>query len=206
MRHGESAVNVTQTLSCRTVDEPLTENGARQAEQAAAWLAGRPIRRVFASPLLRAKQTADAAAKRLGLGYAVAEELREIDCGSLEGRRDPEAWRLFEQVILRWVGGDLEAGFERGETGRQAVERFARFMRRLPVDEGDTLAVGHGGIFTIALLTLCYDFRPMAGRHLSNTGLVLVERTPAGFSCVTWDLSEHLDQPSITGVPEGVLA
>ena len=206
MRHGESSVNLTQTFSCRNVDEPLTENGARQAEQAAAWLAGRPIRRVFASPLLRAKQTAAAAAKRLGLGYAIAEELREIDCGVLEGRRDPEAWKLFEQVILRWVGGDLEAGFDKGETGRHAVERFAHFMRRLPVDEGDTLAVGHGGIFTIGLLSLCYDFKPMAGRRLSNTGLVLVERAPAGFSCVTWDLSEHLDRPSITGVPEGVLA
>ena len=54
MRHAESPVNVTQTLSCRRVDPPLTESGVKQAEQAAAWLAGRPIQRIYASPLLRA--------------------------------------------------------------------------------------------------------------------------------------------------------
>lgn len=195
MRHGESTVNLSNTFSCRYVDEPLTEAGLEQAERAAAWLAGRPIRRMYASPLKRAIQTAEIAGKHLGLGYTIAEELREIDCGMLEGRSDPEAWDFFQQVIMRWVMGDLAAGFDGGETGQHAVDRLARFMRALPDGEGDTLVVGHGGIFAIGLLKLCDDLRPTstADLHLGNTGIILIKRTPLGFSCVKWGLSEHLE-------------
>jgi len=194
LRHGESLVNVTQTFSCRYVDEPLTENGLHQAERAAAWLADRNIRRMYASPLLRAKQTADIVAKRLGCGYTVAEELREIDCGALEGRSDPDAWERFRQVLLRWVAGDLDVHCDGGETGHRAVDRFAGFMRAIPDGAGDTLAVGHGGIFAIGLLKLCPDFKVTSGAdmYLPNTGIVLVDRAPDGFSVVQWGLSEHL--------------
>lgn len=207
LRHGESSVNVTQTLSCRYVDEPLTETGVRQAGQAAAWLADRPIRRIYASPLLRAKQTAEIVGARLTLGCTIAEELREIDCGTLEGRSDPEAWGLFQQVVVRWTSGDLEAGFEGGETGQHAVNRLGRLLRGLPDGEGDTLLVGHGGIFAIGLLKLCPDFKitSSADLYLANTGIVLVDRAPEGFSIVKWGLSGHLDQPAIADVPDGLM-
>jgi probable phosphoglycerate mutase len=207
MRHGESPVNITLTLSCRNVDDPLTETGVRQARLAAEWLADRPIRQIYASPLKRAQETAGIAAQRLGLGYTVAEELREIDCGALEGRSDPEAWNSFQNVVLRWVSGDLEAGFEGGETGRHAVDRFARFVRGLPEGEGDILAVGHGGIFAMGLLRLCFDLKPASGHdlYLANTGIILVDQTPHGYSCVKWGLSDHLDQPSPMDLPDGIL-
>ena len=198
MRHGESTVNLSKTFSYRYVDEPLTETGVEQAERAAAWLAGRPIRRMYASPLKRATQTAEIAGKRLGLGYTVVEELREIDCGVLEGRSDPEAWDFFQQVILRWVMGDLAAGFAGSETGQHAVDRLGRLMHGLPDGEGDTLLVGHGDIFAIGLLKQCPDFKVTLGAdlYLANTGIVLVDRTPDGFSVVKWGLSEHLDRSS----------
>jgi len=181
----------------------LTENGVQQARQAAAWLAGRPIRRIYASPLQRASQTAQIAGQQLGLEYTIAEDLREIDCGALEGRNDVEAWESFRRVILGWFSGDLEACCQSGETGRQALERFARFMHSLP-DEGDTLVVGHGGIFAWGLMQLCHDLKPTSARelYLSNASLVLVQRTPDGFSCIQWGLSDHLDRPGMIDVPE----
>src|SRR3989304_8363456 len=111
MRHGESPVNVPQTLSCRHVDPPLTEAGVAQAGQAAKGLADRAIRRIYASPMLRATQTAEIAGRRFDLTYTIAEELREIDCGVLEGRNDVAAWEAFKQVVVRWMAGDLDAGF-----------------------------------------------------------------------------------------------
>jgi len=204
MRHAESPVNVTQTLSCRHVDPPLTEAGIRQAEQAAAWLADRAIRRIYASPMLRAMQTAAIAGRRLGLDLTVVENLREIDCGVLEGRSDVEAWEDFKAVVVRWVGGDVDAGFEGGETGRQLVDRFLGFMRGLPHDDDDVLIVAHGGIFAFGLMNLCVDLKPGGAwdLYLPNTGLVLVDRTLNGYACVQWGLAEHLDQPSIVDVPE----
>ncbi len=207
MRHGESPVNVTRTLSCRHVDPPLTESGVKQAGQAADWLAGRPIRRLYASPLLRAVQTAQIAGQRLGLDPTIAEELREIDCGVLEGRSDREAWESFRQVMFRWFAGDRDVGFDAGETGHQAAQRFARFMRGLPNEDGDALVVGHGGIFAFGLFSVCRDFYLPDPRdfYLPVTGIALVDRTPDGFSCVKWGLSEHLEQPSIVDVPKDFL-
>ena len=207
MRHAESPVNISQTLSCRRVDDSLTENGAQQAEQAAAWLVSWPIRRIVASPLKRARQTAEIAARRLGLDYTIAEGLREIDCGALEGRADSEAWQAFQQVILSWFAGDLDVAFDGGESGHQALDRFTRLMQALPSGESDTLLVGHGGIFAFGLFKLCPDLNLAAPRdfYLPNTGIVLVDRTPAGFSCVKWGLSEHLTRPSITDLPGGIL-
>lgn len=207
LRHGESGVNLSRTLSCRTVDDPLTDNGVKQAEQAAAWLAGRPIRRIFASPLLRAQQTAQIADRRLSLGFSLSESLREIDCGALEGRADLEAWKAFEAVVVRWFAGDLDAGFDGGENGYHAADRFAQLMRSLPDGDGDSLLVGHGGIFAFGLFRLCSDLMITAPRdfYLPNTAFVLVDHSPAGFSCVKWGLIEHLDRPPISDIPEELL-
>lgn len=207
MRHAESPVNITRTLSCRHVDDPLTQEGVKQAEQAATWLVSRLIRSIVASPLRRAQQTAEIVARRLGLDYTIGEGLREIDCGVWEGRADTEAWQAFQQVVLRWFAGDLDAAFEGGESGQHALQRFTHLMQALPGGEGDTLLVGHGGIFAFGLFKLCSDLNPAAPRdfYLPNTGLVLVERTPAGFSCVKWGLREHLAQSPIADVPEELL-
>jgi probable phosphoglycerate mutase len=206
MRHAESDVNLSKTLSCRRVDPPLTDNGLRQAEQAAAWFSDKPIRHVYTSPMLRAVQTAEVVGRQFGQTGQAVEELREIDCGVLEGRSDVEAWQQFQDLIVRWFAGDVDAGFEGGETGRDAMERMARFMRGLP-DEGDVLAVGHGGIFAWGLLRLCRDLKPASGRdlYLPNTGIVLVDRTPQGFSCLKWGLADHLDRPTAVDVPEEMM-
>ena len=204
LRHAESPCNLTRTLSCRLVDDPLTDAGVRQAGQAAAWLADRTVHRIYSSPMLRARQTAEIVARRFGLAHAVFEELREIDCGALEGRSDVAAWQAFQAMVVRWFLGDVDAGFEGGETGRHAMERFARFMHSLPGGEGDALVVGHGGIFAWGLLKLCDDLKSSGGwdLYLPNTGFVLVERRPAGFSCVKWGVAEHLEQPPAVDVPE----
>lgn len=206
LRHGESSVNVAQMLSCRNVDEPLTELGIEQAEQVAAWLADKPIRRILSSPLRRARQTAEIVARQLGLEFAVAEELREIDCGALEGRTDIEAWKAFQHIVIGWFAGELDRGFEGGENGHHAKERFARLMHALD-DDGDSLLVGHSGIFAFGLFTLCPGFTMSVPRdfYLPNTGIVLVDRTTQGFTCLKWGLADHLQRPSARDIPDGIL-
>jgi len=45
--------------SAETSDPPLSDEGHEQARRAASWLAGERIGAVYASPMLRAVQTAD---------------------------------------------------------------------------------------------------------------------------------------------------
>ena len=62
VRHGETQWNAENRVCGRT-DLPLTPAGLRQAAHTAELLAGLPIERIYSSPMLRARQTDDTAAR-----------------------------------------------------------------------------------------------------------------------------------------------
>jgi len=82
LRHGQSTLNAAGCLAGR-LDVPLTDVGREQAAAGArAVLAlGRPVR-VVSSPLIRARETAEA----LGLPVEVDERWIELDYGEFDGR------------------------------------------------------------------------------------------------------------------------
>jgi probable phosphoglycerate mutase len=88
-RHGQTAANAGGLLQGRT-DRPLSELGRRQAGALAAALAAGPVsrdvRRVVASPLPRAIETATPIAAALGVEVHVEPALVELDYGDWEGR------------------------------------------------------------------------------------------------------------------------
>lgn len=79
VRHGRTAANATGRLQGR-LDLPLDDLGFQQAA-AAALRVGRPDR-LISSPLLRARQTADA----FGAPYELDERWEELNYGELEGK------------------------------------------------------------------------------------------------------------------------
>ena len=90
VRHGQTAVNAEGRLQGR-IDAPLTEVGRRQAAACATVLERRG--RVVTSPLLRARQTAEAIAPGR---CEVDERWVELDYGEWDGAvlrtMDQEAW------------------------------------------------------------------------------------------------------------------
>jgi phosphoserine phosphatase len=83
-RHGETEYN--RRLLCQGwLDIPLNETGKAQARRLADRLGGDPVSRVVASPLERARSTAQAVADRHGLEVETHEGLKEIYHGELEG-------------------------------------------------------------------------------------------------------------------------
>jgi broad specificity phosphatase PhoE len=99
LRHGE-VHNPEKVLYGRLPGYQLSDLGARMAERAAQWFAGRDVVRLVASPLERARQTAAPIAARLGLAVVIDERLIESD-NVFEGRsvgvgdgalRSPRAW------------------------------------------------------------------------------------------------------------------
>lgn len=60
-------------------DPPLSDIGHAQAAALVRWLDGDPIDRIVASPLLRAQQTAEPLASRLGLDIETEPGVREFD-------------------------------------------------------------------------------------------------------------------------------
>ncbi|MBX3415172.1 MAG: histidine phosphatase family protein [Pirellulales bacterium] len=105
LRHGATENNVAQPprLQGRRSNLGLSAKGREQAEDAARLLAAHPLTAVYASPLLRALETAQAIAAPHGVAVACFEDLTECDIGQWENRSwvdiektDAEAYRLFQ--------------------------------------------------------------------------------------------------------------
>jgi ribonuclease H / adenosylcobalamin/alpha-ribazole phosphatase len=93
IRHGETADN-RQMRYLGTRDEPLTENGLRQARHAAEALAQLPIKLVLSSPLRRAADTAARIQDSCGIELRVDTRLAEGSFGSWEGLTHDEVLGL----------------------------------------------------------------------------------------------------------------
>jgi len=103
VRHGESVSNVEERLCAVPPGPGLTDLGRHQAEVAATTLlaAARPHVQVVSSPLLRAWQTADALARKLGRAPTIETELRETAFGAWEGRTASDLRR--HGAYLAWA-------------------------------------------------------------------------------------------------------
>ncbi|WP_243680500.1 histidine phosphatase family protein [Vulcanisaeta souniana] len=88
VRHGEAQLNVLGMLHSRNYENnPLTDKGRLEVAAAALLLRRMGVHGpVFASPLLRARQTADC----IDRNYKVDERLREIDMGEWELKKISE--------------------------------------------------------------------------------------------------------------------
>ena len=78
VRHGQSTWNVVDRMQGHTAYPPLTELGREQAAKAAEKLALRNVTKVLSSPAVRARETADIIAARLGLEATVEPLLLEL--------------------------------------------------------------------------------------------------------------------------------
>ncbi len=101
VRHGRTEANAARKLQGR-LDLPLDDVGVAQVAGVAEWL-GRPDR-LISSPLLRARQTAEA----FNVPYEVDDRWIELDYGSLDGVPVNE---IGAEVWARWRGdSDYHAG------------------------------------------------------------------------------------------------
>ena len=188
VRHGESEANVLGVISNRGAEHGLTERGRRQAETLARDLQGAGVARIYSSPLLRARETADILATILDVAFEVTDALREFDCGVAEGRSDPGAWALHQSVVEAWMEhGDLDARIEEGESFVDIRDRFVPFVRGLMEScEGaaPVILVGHGGLYQCMLPLVLENLNQGVDFRLPNAGYVLAEVRAGTLLCL----------------------
>ena len=145
LRHGPTDWNAAGRIQGHT-DIPLSEAGL--AKMAALRLP-LPVTRIYASPMLRARQTAEA----LGLPAPIHDpRLMEQNWGVWEG--------LTRDEILARDGIDafIKAGSNQGEAFRpgggeftgELHARVASFLTDVAQDDGDAVAVAHLGVLRAA--------------------------------------------------------
>lgn len=152
IRHGD-VHNPDQMIYGRLPGFELSREGRRQAEHAAGHLEDVQLAALYASPMLRAQQTARII-RRAHPDLEIVTEplLNEIDC-YFEGHPASE-------VEAR--GWDLYTGVEEGyETPIDIATRAWRFIRRVRRCHSGvhTAAVSHGDV--IAFATLCVMQEPI---------------------------------------------
>lgn len=107
----------------------LSPEGHAQVEDLAARVGHVPIRAIYASPVLRAQESARPLAERLGLEIRTSDALAEVDFGKWTGKtlddlRPQEPWK-------QWNAFRSGAGIPGGERMLQIQARVVGEMLRL---------------------------------------------------------------------------
>jgi broad specificity phosphatase PhoE len=154
-RHAESEANASGRWHGVT-DGPLTARGRDQAADLGRHHRG--VTRIYASPLERARATAEAFAEIRGLPVETLAALIEVDFGSWEGltpheiaERHPEDWAAI------FDGGEDRPRGGTGETFAAVGERLAGVIDRMErLHPGERVALfSHGGaIWSVAARVL----------------------------------------------------
>ena len=137
LRHGETDWNA-RGISQGNVDIPLNPTGLAQARSAAQKLRNRGIASIIASPLSRARATAELASEALGLPVAIDPDLREVAFGVQEGQA-MSGW------FSDWVSGAFTP--QGAETFAALRRRAVAAVNRATALPPAVLIVAHGALF-----------------------------------------------------------
>lgn len=160
MRHGRTEWNRLGLLQ-GTVDVPLDAVGRRQADRLGRAMANRPLARVYSSPLLRARETAERilAARRSTIKLVLLDDLRELSYGLWQGKTPRQRTLADPRLERCWRTKPWRARFPGGETLTQLMRRADHAIHRIHEESEDdadapSLVVAHGHILRAMLLRL----------------------------------------------------
>ena len=165
IRHCES--------SGQAPDAPLTARGSEQAEALSNFLAPRPIARLVSSPYLRARQSIEPLARKLGLEVELDARLRErtLSPGPIDG------WR---EVVKRSFT-DPEFSVPGGESGAETLARGLAAIRpalESATRDGLVVIASHGQLLSLVLHSIDPSFGYAGWEALSNPDVHLIEASP----------------------------
>jgi broad specificity phosphatase PhoE len=204
VRHGQTASNCIHPdpLISGWTDLPLTVSGERQVELLRKRFETEPAAAaLYSSPLQRARATADGVAATTGLSIRLRDDLREINCGKVDGlpislvrRFHAELWArnlLQTDEHFRWPDG--ESYCELRERSLTALDRIAAKHAGQRV-----LVVTHAGVISQVIGSLFgrspaswEPFRP------HNTSLTRLRWSTTSREVLVFDDYRHLG-----GAPE----
>ncbi len=176
IRHGLTPLNKQKKVNGE-VDEPLASEGIEQAK-AVVPLIPKSVKRIYSSPLLRARQTAEIISSALNLPITVADELTEIRMGSLAGK----AWEEMEDGLeLKKKHRTVQFDYRPygGESLEDVKKRLLAFFKEINNKHSDqeVLLITHGGMIRLI--------------NLLEQGEVVYE-TEKHVSLLTFDLDKIL--------------
>lgn len=202
LRHAHALSQVDSTIVAgRAAVQPLTEEGLSQARAVGAALRGWGIKRIYASPLLRAQQTAQAISNALDIPFVNSHMLIERSHGSFEGRPKAE---VYTPEVIRDIHADqLRWKPEGGESLEEVQVRLREFLSEFEGqgdDESPCLIITHLMVLW-ALFHLCTECHHaiLPKLKVDNVGLVEIAiPSPDALRLVRWN-QRVLKEPDVAG-------
>ena len=186
MRHGEADNNVNRILVGRHIESHLTENGRQQVKDTANYLKEILIDKVFVSPVIRARETAEIVCDVISLDYEIDERLYEIELGKLVGMNYEDIIDKHGNLFLKFYSGDKQM------LDYYGVESFTSVKMRIKhlLDEAIERYPDKNIIFVThldpikAAISLLLDLKPEAlyQWHIRNAALTILKHESKIFS------------------------
>ena len=151
IRHGETLWNKEKRVQ-GTTDIELSATGIEQARKLALSLADASIGAIYASPLKRARQTAEIINGFHGRKIEIHHELMEMNMGDFEGLTFTELMAGEKEFLHRWITDPASVKMPRGESLAELQSRAWQSIEKLIAAGQNALVVSHN--FTIATI-LC---------------------------------------------------
>jgi broad specificity phosphatase PhoE len=188
-RHGQTAYNLERRFQGQ-MPVPLDSTGILQAHDLAERASAHDFAMLWCSPLLRARETAEVVAKRIGLEIHEDKRLMETDAGDWTDRTFAEIQQETPELFAGFIEGDPSFSFPAGESFAQQGVRVAAAIAEIEQSELPALVVCHGVVIRIALFQ-------RAGHRVA-----LAERVPNA-ALVPLDLaqSKHADMGGGSALP-----
>ena len=170
MRHAESEANKAKYLASQT-DVPITTEGTRAAEGiAAAFLEDFSIDAIYASPQLRAKQTAEPFSRSCRLDVVIDSALSEQHLGRFTGMTFKEALDdpYFQSDNTKRWDWQPEGG---GESYRMLASRVVPFFNGLEIlNNGSKFLIVTHAVTLRIIKGLLEDTLPVYPAKIANNG------------------------------------
>ena len=155
-RHGLTDRSAPEQHLGQGIDIGLSVAGRRQAEALARRIGGERFDRIVASPLFRARETAEAVAASRPV--EIDARLAEMDYGRWEGLTYEQIEAHEREYRMRWEATPGSLACPGGESGADVAARARSFLADLLAWDGDAgipdpvvLAVAHSSLNRILL-------------------------------------------------------
>lgn len=149
-RHGQTAYNLERRFQGH-LPVPLDGTGREQARDLAERAAAHPFATLWCSPLLRARETADIVAERIGLTPREDARLMETDAGDWTDRLFTDVHAEDPDGFAGFIEGRPDFAFPGGESFAHQGERVAAALADVELGQLPALVVCHGVVIRIAL-------------------------------------------------------
>lgn len=176
VRHGVSEHNTSDVISGGTSNLNLSQAGVKQVEEVSKIIDNNKIDQVYASPLIRAKRTAQILTD-FQKDIITDDRLKEMDFGSWEGQHAEELKVKCPDAFddLGTINSKYTKYAKNGETFEQVADRVEEFLAEIqPYSNDKTIMVVCHGFVIRSLIARWFKLKiedVMTVRNVSFTEL-----------------------------------